>query len=134
IGLTKNEMGGSHFYRINQSLGGRVPQVDLELAPRIFSKIHRAIQQGLIRSCHDLSEGGLAVALAEMAFAGEVGADVTALPGGLPDAVALFSESGTRFIVEVVPEKEAALREVLGAVPLTKLGVTVKEQRLRIVG
>ena len=80
-----------------------MPAVDLELAPALFHALHRAIGNGLVRACHDLSEGGLAVAVAEMAFAGGVGADLTE-PGEnrrLSGRMLLFSESQTRFIVEV---------------------------------
>ncbi len=106
------------------------------MAPRLFRKLHEAIQAGLVRSCHDLSEGGLAVAVAEMAFAGGVGADLTSLAGmsGLNDAVALFGESPTRFVVEVEPAKARAFETALADVPLHKLGMTCKEPRLRIAG
>jgi phosphoribosylformylglycinamidine (FGAM) synthase-like enzyme len=72
IGETKDEMGGSHYNLVNGLTGGNVPTVDKEMAPKIFRALHQAIKQGLILSCHDLSEGGLAVAAAEMAFAGEI--------------------------------------------------------------
>jgi phosphoribosylformylglycinamidine synthase len=135
VGATKNEMGGSHYNLVNGFAGGDVPRVDLELAPRIFRALHEAMRRGLIRACHDLSEGGLAAALAEMAFAGGVGADVTELRGGsLPDDVALFSESTTRFVIEAAPANAAAVQEVFAGLPLTPLGRTVKEPRLRIVG
>ena len=52
-----------------------------QLAPKVFAAVHAAISAGLVRACHDLSEGGLAVALAEMAFAGGIGADVTDAAG-----------------------------------------------------
>jgi phosphoribosylformylglycinamidine synthase len=126
-------MGGSHFDLVTGQEGGAVPAVDLDLAPRIFRGLHVAVCQGLVRSCHDLSEGGLAVAVAEMAFAGEVGADVTTVPGET-DEVRLFAESTTRFVVEVAPAQAAAFRQALGDVPLTRLGVTCKEPRLRIAG
>jgi phosphoribosylformylglycinamidine synthase len=138
IGTTRNELGGSHYHLVNDLHGGQVPCVDLAQAPKLFARLHQAISQGLVRSCHDLSEGGLAVALAEMAFAGGLGADVTGLkqvaPGEL-DMVALFSESPTRFIVEVAPDRASAFEQVLGAdIPLVRLGQTVKEERLRIAG
>src|SRR5262249_39569168 len=100
VGVTRDEMGGSHFHLVQGRAGGEPPRVDLGLAPRIFARLHEAIRRGLVRSCHDLSEGGLAVAVAEMAFAGGVGADVTGLRAateGLPDEVLLFAESATRF-------------------------------------
>jgi phosphoribosylformylglycinamidine synthase len=135
VGTTRDEMGGSHFNLVNGSEGGTVPHVDQQQAPRIVRALHQAIQRGLIRACHDLSEGGLAVALAEMAFAGGVGADVTKLGTGLPDEVLLFAESATRFVVEVTPGNAAAFEECLGKdVPLLRLGQAVKEQRLRIAG
>ena len=103
---------------------------------RKLLKLHEAIQTGLIRSCHDLSEGGLAVALAEMAFAGGLGADVRHLgAASLPDDVLLFSESTTRFIVEVRPDKVSALQMHFGSdMPLSQIGQTCQEPRLRIAG
>jgi len=110
--------------------------VDLELAPRIFEMLHAASERGLVRSCHDLSEGGLAVAVAEMAFAGDVGVDITDLPSigqELSLEVVLFSESTTRFVVETTPANAQALRECLGSdIPVAQIGTTCKEPRLRI--
>ena len=70
VGETKNELGGSHFALVNGLSGGQVPTVDADVARETFAAMHRAIRAGLVRACHDLSEGGLAVAVAEMAFAG----------------------------------------------------------------
>jgi phosphoribosylformylglycinamidine synthase len=74
IGLTRDELGGSHFALAQSLDGGHVPQVDASLAKRTFAALYAAISGGLVRACHDLSEGGLAVAAAEMAFAGGLGA------------------------------------------------------------
>ncbi len=136
LGATKDEMGSSHYHLVRSLEGGMVPRPDLERAPRLFCKLHEAIQSGLVCSCHDLSEGGLAVAVAEMAFAGGIGADVMRLgDAALPDEVLLFSESATRFGVEVRPDKAAAFQECIGTdIPLTQLGQTCKEPRLRIAG
>jgi phosphoribosylformylglycinamidine synthase II len=137
LGVTRNEMGGSHYHLVNGLAGGAVPRVDLDLAPRLFGRLHEAIRRGLVRSCHDLSEGGLAVAVAEMAFAGGVGADLTdvaAAAPGEPDAVLLFAESPTRFAIEVAVAHAEALRQCLGDVPLFPLGRTCPEPRLRIAG
>jgi phosphoribosylformylglycinamidine synthase len=133
IGVTKDEMGGSHYNLVTNRAGGVPPAVDLSLAPRIFGQLHEAIMRGLIRSCHDLSEGGLAVAVAEMAFAGGVGADVTQL-GEQLDEILLFAESATRFVVEVTPANAAALKQCFADLPLTQIGVTCKEPRVRIAG
>ncbi len=136
VGVTKEEMGGSHYHLVRGLEGGAVPQPDLELAPRLFRKLHEAIVSGLVRSCHDVSEGGVAAAVAEMAFAGGIGADLTRLgDNALSDDVLLFSESTTRFIVEIRPDKAAAFQMGLGSdIPLTQLGNTCNEQRLRIAG
>jgi phosphoribosylformylglycinamidine synthase len=137
VGATRAEPGGSHLHLVTGQTVGDVPRVDLEQAPRVFAKVHEASRRGLVRSCHDLSEGGLAVALAEMALAGGVGADVTGLKqlGGLPDETLLFSESPTRFVIEVPPAHVEDLKALFGAdLPLTQLGQTVKEPRLRIAG
>jgi phosphoribosylformylglycinamidine synthase len=138
IGVTRPELGGSHYHLVNDIEGGAVPQVDLRLAPVIFRKLHEAIRGGLVRSCHDLSEGGLAVAVAEMALAGSVGADLTGLRDAAtkePDEALLFAESQTRFLVEVAPENAEALEKLFGQeAPLRRIGQTVKEPRLRIAG
>lgn len=134
VGETKDEMSGSHLHRVTGRTGGEVPKVDLARAPKVFAAVHAAITGGFARACHDLSEGGLAVAVAEMAFAGNIGADVTTLPGVLPDEVKLFSESCTRFVVEVKPEHAAAFEACFAGLPLAKIGTTVAEPRLRIAG
>jgi len=111
VGETKADLAGSHYSLVTgvDDDSWRMPRVDLERAPKLFGEVHAAIRQGLIRSCHDLSEGGLAVALAEMAFAGGLGVeaqlDVLSQSCWIknPD-VMLFSESNTRFVVEVAAE------------------------------
>ncbi|HEX4414432.1 MAG TPA: phosphoribosylformylglycinamidine synthase subunit PurL [Lacipirellulaceae bacterium] len=108
VGETRNELGGSHFALVNNLTGGTVPTVDPQRARRTFAAVHQAIASGLVRACHDLSEGGLAAGLAEMAFAGGLGARVAAerMPRAADlnhSAAILFSESNTRFICEVEP-------------------------------
>jgi phosphoribosylformylglycinamidine synthase len=108
IGETHAELGGSHLLRVLGKEGGEAPNL-AQNAPRIHAALARAITDGLVRSCHDLSEGGLAVAVAEMAFSGEIGAeiDLAKVPGSdklSNDIETLFSESNTRFLVEVRPD------------------------------
>ncbi|MCI0641577.1 MAG: phosphoribosylformylglycinamidine synthase subunit PurL [Gemmataceae bacterium] len=134
VGETKNELGGSHYELVTGQAGGDVPNVNTALAPRLFAKLHEAIERGLVRSCHDLSEGGLATALAEMAFAGNIGVDVTSLGVGPSDVVLLFSESPTRFVLEVRPDHIEELSNLFDGLPCRRLGQTVKEARLRIAG
>jgi phosphoribosylformylglycinamidine synthase len=135
VGETSNELGGSHLYLVSGRSGGTVPRVNIDRAPLLFAAVHRAIAAGLVRSCHDLSEGGLAVAAAEMAFAGGIGADLdVGLLGDLTDEARLFSESPTRWLVEVEPRQKAAFERQFTGLPLIALGETVNEPRLRIAG
>ncbi len=101
------------------------------MAPKIFRALHQAIKQGLILSCHDLSEGGLAVAAAEMAFAGGVGVELQVECGS---AVELFSESNTRFLVEVAESSAAGLESVLGILPHQRVGQTAEGSVFRVQG
>jgi len=73
IGETKDELGGSHYYMIHGYKGNNVPDVDLKKAKKSFDVLIEAMDKGLVRACHDCSEGGIGVAVAEMAFAGELG-------------------------------------------------------------
>jgi phosphoribosylformylglycinamidine synthase len=76
IGERKDECGGSVYYQIHQELGSRIPKPDLSSIAREIHALHTAIQQGLILSAHDISEGGVAVALAEMSFKNKIGVKV----------------------------------------------------------
>jgi len=73
VGTTRDELGGSHYALVNRMTGGQVPTLDPQAARRTFAAMHGAIAAGLVRACHDLSEGGLAVAAAEMSLAGRLG-------------------------------------------------------------
>jgi phosphoribosylformylglycinamidine synthase len=136
-GETKNELGGSHYYKINGQLGANVPKVDLEIGPKIAERIGRAVADDLVVSCHDCSEGGLAVALAEMAFAGGLGieADLRGLPRSddcsRTDAQ-LFSESNSRYILEVRPEKYEAFAKLMLNLPFGQVGTVTEEKALVI--
>lgn len=134
VGESRAELGGSLYSLITDQTGGRVPQVKLDLAPRLFSAVHELITRGWVHACHDLSEGGLAAAIAEMAFAGNVGADVRFLPGEGSNVERLFGESPSRFLLEVAPEDRDAVASVLKDLPWVEIGVTVAEPRLRIAG
>jgi phosphoribosylformylglycinamidine synthase II len=135
LGVTRPELGGSHYHLVCGLQGGEVPRVEPSQALRLFQRLHQAISQGLVRACHDLSEGGLAVALAEMAFAGDIGAEITqlaAVASGESETVCLFSESPSRFLVEVAPESAPAFEQLLADLPCTFLGCTCAEPVLRI--
>ncbi len=137
VGETKNELGGSHYYKIHDELGANAPEVDLKIGPETAKRIATAISEGLIVSCHDCSEGGLAVALAEMAFGGGLGIDVDLR--GLPKSqdcvridTQLFSESNSRYIVEVEPDKYDAFVKLMLNLPVGQIGKVVTEEKLVI--
>ena len=139
VGLTKDELGGSHYYKIHGHLGNRVPQVDVAIGRRVLDAVHRAIEAGTVRACHDCSEGGIGVAIAEMAFAGAFGAeaDLRQVPRSAEvtrSDRALFSESNTRFIVEVATERRAAFEAALGDVPFGQVGVVMEGRRFTVKG
>ena len=126
-GHDPSRSGGLDLGRRLPEGAGRVPRVDPALGRRVFTALHAAIRRGLVRSCHDLSEGGLAVGLAEMALAGGLGANVAlaSVPhddDAASDLVLLFSESPTRFLVETTPECLDELSGVLSGLPLGRLG------------
>ncbi|MDO5307958.1 MAG: phosphoribosylformylglycinamidine synthase subunit PurL [Planctomycetia bacterium] len=150
VGITKPELGGSHLSLVRSWVGGQAPALDTDLAKREYNALYRATQLRLIRAMHDLSEGGLAVALAEAAFAGALGASVCladvpydandpallALPGVDPtvanDYIKLFAESNSRFIVEVTPDNSQRFAQLLtdANVPFAKIGVVTTEPAL----
>jgi phosphoribosylformylglycinamidine synthase len=132
VGDTRPELGGSHYALV----GGAVrPQHRAVPAPvdgalGRLRVLHGAIRAGLVRAVHDCSEGGLGVALAEMCLAGQIGAEIEmrTVPvdpyyAYAADEAVLFSESLTRFVVEVRPEDAAAFSAALGDVPHACIGV-----------
>jgi phosphoribosylformylglycinamidine synthase len=120
VGATTDEFGGSHYSRLVGVCGGRVPTVDAAIARETYRRLHRAIRAGLVRSCHDLSEGGLAVAIAEMAIAGGFGAELV-LHGldQVEQVRMLFSESNSRFVVEVSRDRADEFAEIMTAPSVT---------------
>ena len=98
LGMTRDELGGSEYFAMRGELGSRVPQVDSAVALKRYQTVNAAQRQGLLASCHDLSDGGLGVALAETAFAGGFGMAID-LAGVCVDEKLradrlLFSEAG----------------------------------------
>ena len=130
LGKTYDELGGGFFYDVRGELGSNVPKVRIEEAKKSMESLSRAIREGLVLSCHDCSEGGLAVAAAEMAFAGHVGLriDLPKIPSDADkDYKILFSESNSRFLVEVEKKNEEHFEEMTGA---AKIGETCSGKKL----
>jgi phosphoribosylformylglycinamidine synthase len=137
VGETQAAMAGSQYHALHGVEGGQAPQVDVPKALAIFKNLHQAIATGLVRSAHDVSEGGLAACLAEMALAGNLGCDVDgvfAKGAALPAAVAFFSESPSRFVVEITPQNAVAFEKAMASVPCRSIGKVVKEPRVRFAG
>jgi len=136
VGVTKAEMGGSHFNLIAGATGGAIPKAEPNKAVESFQRIHEAIKLGLVRSCHDASEGGLAVAIAEMAFSGGLGADVDfsliPIDGEVKEVERLFSESCSRFVLEVAKDKLTSLIETLDGSAHAVVGEVTANQTVAI--
>ncbi len=138
VGLTKNELGGSHYYGLHDCVGANVPKVDLSTAPAVHRAVAGAIGEGLVASCHDLSEGGLAVAAAEMAFAGGLGAKLNL--AGVPLAAGvvradeiLFSESQSRYLLEVKPENYSPFLSSVLACHVGHVGLVTAQPTLTVL-
>jgi phosphoribosylformylglycinamidine synthase len=140
VGTTRDELGGSHYALVTGASGGEAPTVDPLAARRVFAGVHRAIVAGCVAACHDASEGGLAAAIAEMAFSGELGveADLDACPiADLPEGdgrvrALLFSESNSRFVCEVPAGSESAFESAMADACFARIGRVVAEPRVTI--
>ncbi|MNR09147.1 Phosphoribosylformylglycinamidine synthase 2 [compost metagenome] len=124
LGNTKAELGGSEFQSaVHGVTEGRPPELDLTVERTLLDTVLAAIQQGLVQSAHDLSEGGLAVALAESCISGGIGAQVN-IDTELRHDVALFSESQSRILLSATPDKAAELEKFISerSVPVNVIG------------
>jgi phosphoribosylformylglycinamidine synthase subunit PurSL len=132
VGATRAEFAGSHLDLVagDPDAAGAAPQPDPD-APTRYRRLHGAMRAGLVRACHDVSEGGLAVALAELCIAGRLGIAVDALPH--PDrATALFAESTGRFVVEIGADDVERFVGMVG--PVHRIGVVTAEPVLALPG
>ncbi len=138
IGETFNELGGSEYYKLKGYLGASVPKVKGAKAKRTFKAVTKAIDEGLVKSCHDLSEGGLAVAAAEMAFAGGYGLelDLRKVIGKelTRNDFILFSESNSRFLIEVAEADKEDFEDLMKGKNCALIGKVTKEQKLLVHG
>jgi len=136
VGITKNELGGSEYFAHHGFVGNNVPKVDPELAKQIYRALAEAMDRRLVASCHDCSDGGLGVALAETAFAGGLGiaADLSAVPveASLRTDYLLFSESQSRFVVTVAGAKAREFERIMDGLPCACIGKVTKEPMLHI--
>ncbi len=139
VGATCNELGGSHYFANHGFIGNSVPKVYPEKGKRLMDALSGAMQKGLVAACHDLSEGGIGVAAAEMAFAGGLGMslDLKNVPLGAPidrDDFVLFSESNSRFLVEIDPRNNKEFENAMSGVEFAEIGRVMKDEKLEIYG
>ncbi|MDW8403304.1 phosphoribosylformylglycinamidine synthase subunit PurL [Chloroflexus sp.] len=133
LGATRAEFAGSHLAAVGMIAdAGALPRVDLAAARATFRSLHRAIRSGLVRACHDLSEGGLAVAAAEMAIAGDLGLQLNLDGVDLDPITLLFSETPSRFLIAVEPAQTAAFEAAMADLPLARLGVVTATPMLQV--
>jgi len=138
LGMTHEELGGSEYFAMRGSIGNQVPQVRAEEAKGLYQRLHAAIMEGTVASCHDCSDGGLGIALAESAFAGGFGMEVDL--GKIPaegierDDYLLFSESQSRFVVTINPEKKDAFLSIMKGITLGEIGKVTKGKEFIVIG
>jgi phosphoribosylformylglycinamidine synthase II len=139
VGQTMPELGGSEYYKLKGFVGKTVPRVKPILAKRNAEALVKAIDAGCLRACHDLSEGGLAVAAAEMAFTSECGVDLWLKKVPKPRSIkrsdfTLFSESNSRFLIEVPEKRKQDFENMLRGNIFSMVGRVKKEPYLSVYG
>jgi phosphoribosylformylglycinamidine synthase len=139
IGQTKNELGGSAYLDTKGFIGNSVPKVEPNKAKALMEKLSNASEKGLVKACHDCSEGGIGVAVAEMSFAGGLGAEIKIKSVPLSEKITrddfiLFSESNSRFIVEIAPQNKEKFEKTLQGVSFANIGTTNNSNKLEAFG
>ncbi len=139
VGKTYDELGGSIYLANHGQLGQNVPRVRFTGAMKTYRAVEKAVRAGWVASMHDISEGGLATALAEMAFAGGLG--ITAFTKPVPyqggrhqENIILFSESNSRFLVEVQPRYEKAFHQTLKGITHAKIARVEETPEMIVYG
>lgn len=132
LGETKPELGASEYYSINNINGGIVPKVNSKKAIALYKKIHNTIKSRLLKSAHDLSDGGLVVALSESAFSGSLGVeiDLDVLGDNLTDEEKLFSESPSRILITINEKDNQKFLEMFKDEKIYLLGRAIKKQSI----
>ena len=139
VGRTYPEMGGSEYYRLRGLIGRSVPKVRVEEAAKTMKAVIRAIDSGYVKACHDLSEGGLGVAAAEMAFSGGLGLEINLSRVKVSSELSrsdyvLFSESNSRFLIEVPERFRDEFEALMEGSPFSLIGRVRAEDWFSIYG
>ncbi len=132
IGERKDELGGSMYYNLYGELGAHVPQPDLEEVKKQIFALTDCIDDGIVFSCHDIADGGVVSAIAEMTFGNGIGCDVN-IRSDLPNDKILFSETGG-FILEVSMGNMHFVQRLFSdrSIPVYDIGVTTPQQFLKM--
>jgi phosphoribosylformylglycinamidine synthase len=138
-GETRNELGASEYYAMQVESGGKTPVPDFKRNLRLYKAMSKAIAAGLVRSCHDASDGGLAAALAESAFAGGLGlkVDLKGVPRNIDiknSAELLFSESAGRFVITVAKEHAKEFEKHMAGNAVAAVGGVTADGILEVAG
>lgn len=116
-----DEMAGSVYFDLNKAVGNNLPKIDPAALMKVFEAVYGAISSGKLLACHDISEGGLAAALAEMCFGGGIGANIRINDGQRAENF-LFNETAGCFLAEI--PSGSAPGEIFGGIPFTIIGET----------
>jgi len=138
-GVTRNELGGSAYLQVHGLIGNSVPEVNPQQGKELMDRLSTATGRGLVRACHDCSEGGIGVTAAEMAFAGGLGATIRLKPVPLGEPIdrddfVLFSESNSRFLVEVAPQYKDEFEDIMKGTHFAAIGRVTDSEVLEIRG
>ncbi len=135
LGETKNELGGGEYYGLNNEIGLNVPEVHAQKAVALYRKFMKATENRLIASSISITHGGLAVALAKKAIAGQLGMQIDLNPA--PQEVMrkdklLFSETQSRFVVTVAPQNKEKFETLFKDHPFAQIGMVTEDKKFTI--
>jgi len=137
LGTTKRELGASEYLASYGLASTCVPKVDAHKALKRYQGLHRAIMKGLVSAAHDISDGGLAVSLAEMAFAGDLGIKVdlgrVQSQGAMNDTEILYSETQSRILIAVSPEHASEIEDIFQE-DIRRIGHSIIQNSMIITG
>jgi phosphoribosylformylglycinamidine synthase subunit PurSL len=138
IGETKEELGGSEWFALQKVIGTNVPKVVAAKAIKTYRDLHKAMHSGIIASCHDCSDGGMAGALAETAMAGGLGMniDLNFVPylGKKRNDYILFSETASRFIITIHPQDQSKLEKIMAGNIISEIGFVTSDGLFQVSG
>ncbi|MFH1612219.1 MAG: phosphoribosylformylglycinamidine synthase subunit PurS [bacterium] len=138
LGETFNELGGSEYFNHINYIGNNVPKVNALKAKKLYQDLHKAINQKLVKSCHDISDGGLGVALSEISFAGGLGMEINLSKVPISkienDITILFSETPSRFVVTISNNNKEEFEKILSENIIAEIGKVNNSNELVIKG